>query len=70
MKNLHISFAKTEYKCPYCNKKNDDIDDKLLDKCNKNKSNCTKVKCDCGKIFGFTYNIEGNAVAFKLGNIK
>ena len=64
--DLHIRFARVDYRCPYCDKYNDDLDEKLLSKCNKNKSTWTKVKCDCGKRFGFTYNYKGDAVAFKI----
>lgn len=61
-----ITLADTEFKCPYCKKQYDDIDNKYLDRCNKNKSCTTTIKCKCKHKFGFTYNIMGDAVSFKL----
>ena len=63
---IHISFANVDFKCPYCKKLYSDIDDKYLNKCNKNKCTYTKIKCECGNRFGMTYNYIGNAVGFKL----
>ena len=66
MENLHICFAKIDYKCPFCNAVKVDSDDILLMRANKNKCGYTKVKCECGKTFGFTYNYKGDATAFIL----
>jgi hypothetical protein len=63
---IHISFAKIDFKCPYCDKKYYDSDDIYLAKCNKNKSGCTTIKCDCENKFGMTYDITGQAVSFNL----
>jgi len=64
---IHMSFAKVDFECPYCGTKHDDLDDKLLDRCNNNKSGYTKLYCKkCLKRFGFTYNYKCEAVGFKL----
>ena len=47
-------------------KKYDDLDDKYLDRCNNNKSGFTKINCNCGNKFGMTYDIQGDAIGFKL----
>jgi hypothetical protein len=62
--NGFIDFAKTDFKCPNCKLEYNDIDDKYLEKCEKNKSGCTKIKCDCGEPFFMTYNYLGDAVSF------
>lgn len=59
-----LDLAKTDFNCPHCEKGYDDIDDKYLKKCNANTSNCTGVKCSCGKSFSMTYNMMGEAVSF------
>lgn len=61
-----LTLSKTDFKCPYCQKKYDDKDDVYLDKCNKNKSQLTRIKCKCGNKFGFTYDMTGDAISFKL----
>lgn len=63
---IHIGFARIDYKCPYCGITEWDVDDKLLDRCNRNKCGYTKIKCKCGERIGFTYDIKSNATAFKL----
>lgn len=63
---IHISFSNTQFNCPYCNKEYNDIDDVYLDKCNKNKNGITRIKCQCSKKFGMTYDIKCNAVSFEL----
>lgn len=63
---IHINFAKIDFKCPHCNKDYSDIDDKYVNRCNKNKNGCTTIKCDCENRFGMTYNIMGNAISFEL----
>lgn len=61
-----IDFANILFKCPFCSQGYLDIDDKYLDKCNKNKSGFTKIRCRCGKKFGMTYDYMSNAVGFGL----
>ena len=63
---LHISFAKIDFNCPYCNKQYSDSEDKYVERCNKNKDFCTRIKCECGNRFGMTYDIMGKSVSFKL----
>jgi len=71
MKGLvHISFAKIDFECPYCGLKYEDNEDKYLDRCNKNKSGYTKIKCKCGNRFGFVYDITGQALGFMLNPSK
>jgi len=62
---LHLKIGKIDFSCPYCNKIYSDVDDKYLNKCNKNKKFITKIKCTCNNIFYMTYNYMGNAVSFK-----
>lgn len=62
----HISFAKIDFKCPYCDKKYSDENDIYVTRCNKNKSFCTTIKCECKNKFGMTYDIMGQAVSFKI----
>ena len=59
MKNkiIHINFANIKFHCPYCKKLYSDDNDKYLDRCNKNKSGYAKIRCNCGKTFGMTYDI-------------
>ena len=64
--NIFLNIAKIYFNCPFCGEKHKDTKDKYLNRCNKNKSNYTKIKCKCGKYFGFTYDQKGNAVAFEL----
>ena len=66
MNFIHINFAEIKYNCPYCGKAGRDEDDKLLNRCNRNKSGLTKVKCECGNVYGFTYNYKGDAETFKI----
>ena len=56
-KDGFIDFANIDFKCPFCRKKYSDINDKYLNKCNKNKS---------GKTFYMTYNYTGDATSFKM----
>lgn len=65
IKDGFIDFAKTDFKCPHCDKKYDDNDDKYVTRCNANKNHCTSIKCSCGEKFSMTYNIMGEAVSFK-----
>ena len=64
IKNGFIDFAKTDFKCPWCGKQYNDIDEKYLARCQKNKSGITKIKCECGKPFYITYNYMGDSVSF------
>ena len=63
---LHISIANVHFRCPYCGAEYNDENDKYLKIINKNKYYITKIKCNCGAKFGITYNMIGDAVAFKL----
>ncbi|MFW5847308.1 MAG: hypothetical protein ACOCVF_00115 [bacterium] len=60
-----IDFANVVFNCPSCKKKYNDIDDKYLNRCNRNKSGFTKINCDCGNPFFMTYDYKGDAVSFK-----
>ena len=68
MKNqiIHTSYANINFEYPHCNKKYSDINDVYLNRCNKNKTRYTKIKCSCGKFFGMTYDHMDNAVGFEL----
>lgn len=59
-----IDFAKTDFKCPVCKKQYNDYDDKYVDRCNRNKTGTTKIRCECGRCFWMTYNYMGEAVSF------
>ena len=59
-----LCFANICFKCPNCQKEYSDSDDKYLNRCNKNKSGCTKIKCTCGKTFQMTYDFKGDAHSF------
>jgi hypothetical protein len=61
-----LNIPETAFTCPNCQKQYDDSEDKYLDRCNRNKSGYTVVKCECGVPFGMTYNIEGDAQSFFL----
>lgn len=63
--NGFIDFAKTDFKCPYCQKQYDDTNDKYSNRCNSNKNFCTSIKCECGEKFNVTYTIESELVSFK-----
>lgn len=60
-----ICFDNIKFYCPHCRKKYLDNKDIYLNRCNKNKSGYTKIKCKCKKTFGMTYGYSG-AVSFKL----
>ena len=65
-----ICIVNIEFDCPSCKKKYDDRDDKYLNRCNKNKNGCTRIKCDCGTSFYMTYDYKGDTVSFrKEGNL-
>lgn len=63
---IHINIAKIDFYCPHCRKQYLDDDDKYLNRCNKNKTGFTTIKCICQERFGMTYNIQGDAVGFEL----
>lgn len=63
-KFFFIDFARTDFKCPHCQKEYDD-DGRYLDKCNKNKSWRTKINCDCNKPFYLTYNFKGDPITYE-----
>jgi len=65
IKDGFIDFANINFKCPFCGKKYSDINDKYLNRCNKNKSGITRINCTCKKSFYMTYNQRGDAVSFK-----
>ena len=66
IENGFICFSKTNFSCPECGKEYNDDNDKYLNRCNKNKSFCTTVKCEsCGNNFGVTYDYKGDMVSFK-----
>ena len=64
IKNGFICLAVVDFDCPTCKKQYIDSDDKYLNRCNKNKDGCTKIKCECGITFNMTYNYKGDAVSF------
>lgn len=59
-----LCIANIDFCCPACKKVYSDSEDKYLNRCNKNKSGCTKIKCGCGQLFYMTYNYKGDAVSF------
>ena len=63
--NSFIDFANTDFKCPYCKKQYSDINDKYVNRLNKNKKGYTSIKCSCGHKFKMTYDIFCDAVSFK-----
>ena len=63
-----LDFDNTEFTCPNCGKEYSDSDDKYLERCNRNKNGCTRIRCECGKDFFMTYNYKGGAVGFGGGN--
>jgi len=64
--NGFIDLAKIDFSCPFCGKVYSDLDDKYLNRVNKNKSGYTKIRCECGHTFGMTYNIQSEAIGFKI----
>jgi hypothetical protein len=63
--NGYICFANTTFKCPYCYKDYDDVNDKYLNRINKNKSFTTRIKCSCENNFILIADFKGNFVTFK-----
>lgn len=65
---VHISLAITRFACPHCGARYDDDQDKYLNRINAGNQGYTQITCGrCRCKFGMAYNIEGNAVSFKLG---
>lgn len=64
--SVYLSLSNINFECPYCAKSYSDDDDKYLNRCNKNSSGYTRIKCDCKNIFGMAYDIKCQAVSFKL----
>lgn len=64
IKDMFFDFGKSDFKCPHCLKDYNDGNDVYLKRCNKNKSNNTKINCSCGKVFYMTYDITSEAVSF------
>ena len=62
---IFITYANVDFNCPHCHKQYSDKDEKYLNRCNKNKSTITKIKCDCGKKFNLTYDYMGQFQTFK-----
>ena len=68
MNQTHLDFSKIDFKCPYCGKDYNDINDKYVNRCNNNKSGITRITCECNNKFYMTYNYKSEAVSFKLIN--
>lgn len=64
--NLFLDFSNTKFNCPYCGKEYDDVNDKYLDRCNKNKHFNTRVSCLCGNRFYLTVDYKSDFVTYKL----
>lgn len=64
--NGFLCFAKVDFACPICKKAYSDEDGKYLDRCNKNKSWCARIKCECGNSFHMIYDYKGDAVSFLI----
>jgi hypothetical protein len=61
---IHMSIAKIDFSCPHCKKEYSDKDEKYLSRINRNKNWCTKVFCECKKVFWATCNQRGDIVLF------
>lgn len=66
IKNGILCYSKIEFNCPHCKKLYNDAEEIYFNKMTKNKSGYTKIKCDCGEIFGVTSNFKGDLVGFEL----
>ena len=69
-KLIHISIGKTDFKCPYCDKQYDDINDKYLNRIQKQMDKkkpkgYINIKCGCKQSFGLSFNYMGHLVSFK-----
>lgn len=74
MDNLHLNIAKIDFSCPLCKQGYIDINEKYLDRCNKNQDFTTRIRCTkCRTWFGMCYDYTGQAVGFdpkKKGNLN
>ena len=70
IKDGFLDFARTDFKCPHCNKKYNDVDDKYLIRCENNKSGMTKINCECSKSFMMTYDYKSDAVSLLYQQIN
>jgi len=61
--NGFICLSNDVFTCPTCKKQYED-EFKYIDRCNKNKNGCIRIKCECGQLFYMTYNYRGDAVSF------
>ena len=59
-----LCFSNITFKCPSCGMEYIDSDEKYLNRCNKNKSSCTKINCKCGGNFMVSLNYKGDFVSF------
>lgn len=64
--SVFIDFANIDFKCPHCEMQYSDTNDMYLNRCNRNHDFTTKIRCTCGKTFGMTYDMFGDATSFKL----
>lgn len=62
--NGTLCMANINFDCPKCHKAYSDLDEKYLNRCNRNRNGCTLVKCTCGQSFYVTYNYMGDIVTF------
>ena len=58
-----LDLSPVDITCPYCGEKF--ADEKYLERCNKNKSGVTKIKCACGNTFKSTFDIQGDWHSWK-----
>jgi hypothetical protein len=67
---MRVCFAKTEFKCPYCEKEYDDYEhnDKYMKRIMCNKSGITKVKCSCNERFYVAFYYAEGLYSFKSLN--
>lgn len=63
---IHISWAKIDFQCPYCEKQYEDTNDKYYKRLEQNNLGYTKTKCECGETFGIAIDITSQYVGFKL----
>ena len=57
---INISVANVNFKCPNCEERYSDEDDKYLNRINSNKNGCTNITCKgCKEKFGMTYDYTG-----------
>jgi hypothetical protein len=61
-----LCLANIDFNCPVCKKEYSDSEDKYLNRCNKNISGDTRIKCECGQVFYMSYSDRGNAISFLI----